>query len=204
MYIRTLIPGLFFYAWNMCVQAYMQSQRITRPSAVGGVVAAVLHVPVNLVLIRTCGLGYVGAGLATSWSNGVVLAINVGWLCFDKSHIARGGSPAWEGWSLAAATSEWGPFLRLALPGILMMAEWWASEANILIAGLLPDPEKNVAGVSIFQARGLLTTGWNPDRITSCLQGECSYICADSVRGERSDPRPSYEHLPSPSQTARS
>jgi MATE family multidrug resistance protein len=108
---------------------------------------------------------YVGAGLATSWSNGVVLAINVGWLCFDKSHIAAGRSSTWGGWSLKAATSEWGPFLRLALPGILMMAEWWASEANILIAGLLPNPTYNVAGVSIFQAGGLFVLNIHTSRV---------------------------------------
>ena len=88
LYIRALIPGLFFYAWNICVQAYLQSQRITRPSAVAGVVAACLHVPANLLFIRGLGLGFVGAGLATSWSNGVVLCINVSYLCFHPSRRA--------------------------------------------------------------------------------------------------------------------
>ena len=35
------------------------------------------------------------------------------------------------------------------------------------------------------------------------LQGECSYIRADSVRGGRPTPIPLYEHLPSPSPTSR-
>lgn len=158
LYIRALIPGLFFYAWNICVQAYLQSQRITRPSAVAGVVAACLHVPANLLFIRGFGLGFVGAGLATSWSNGVVLCINVSYLCFHPSRLrlAATRERTWEGWDLKAATSEWGPFLRLAIPGILMMAEWWASEANVLLAGWLPDPEYNVAGVSIFQVTNAL------------------------------------------------
>ena len=39
-YLETLIPGLFFYAWNVVLQAYMQSQGITKPGAVAGVVAA--------------------------------------------------------------------------------------------------------------------------------------------------------------------
>eukprot|EP00227_Mantoniella_beaufortii_P003037 CAMPEP_0197611722 /NCGR_PEP_ID=MMETSP1326-20131121/55945_1 /TAXON_ID=1155430 /ORGANISM="Genus nov. species nov., Strain RCC2288" /LENGTH=286 /DNA_ID=CAMNT_0043180401 /DNA_START=120 /DNA_END=977 /DNA_ORIENTATION=- len=84
-YLRGLIPGLFVYAWNISTQSYMQSQGITHVSAAAGVVAAILHVPVNLVLIHSLGLGYVGAALATSWSNGVVLAINVGYLCFHPS-----------------------------------------------------------------------------------------------------------------------
>jgi hypothetical protein len=57
-------------AGEPCAPAYLQSQRITRPSAVAGVVAACLHVPANLLFIYGLGLGFVGAGIATSWSNG--------------------------------------------------------------------------------------------------------------------------------------
>lgn len=153
-YIRALIPGLFFYAWNVCLTAYLQSQRITRPAALAGVVAAVMHFPANVVFIHALGLGYVGAGLATSWSNGVVLCLNVLYASWFKRD--EPGRETWPGFSVRAATTEWRPFLRLALPGILMMSEWWASEANILLAGLLPDPEYNVAAVSIFQVTNAL------------------------------------------------
>jgi multidrug resistance protein, MATE family len=162
VYMRCLTPGLLFYAWNISVQTYMQSQRITKPSAVAGVVAAVFHVPLNYLFIFQFGWGYKGAAIATSTSNGVVLAMNVGYLRFwkkdgvdddDKTSLRtpRENTTTWTGWSVSAATSEWRPFLRLALPGILMMAEWWASELNIILAGWLPDPERNVAAVSIFQ-----------------------------------------------------
>ncbi|EEH53418.1 Multidrug/Oligosaccharidyl-lipid/Polysaccharide flippase superfamily, partial [Micromonas pusilla CCMP1545] len=153
-YIIALIPGLVFYAWNICVQGFMQSQRLTKPSAVAGVVAAVLHVPANVVFMRALGLGYVGAALATSWSNGVVLTINVAYLVRESLRRARRAT--WTGWSARDAFSDWPAFLRLALPGVLMMGEWWASEANILIAGYLPNPERNVAGVSIFQVTNAL------------------------------------------------
>ena len=180
VYMRCLIPGLFFYAWNISTQAYMQSQRITKPGAVAGVVAAIIHVPMNYLFIHAFGWGYAGAGLATSWSNGVVLSINVAYLCFfkDKALLKRGGGgdddakKTWTGWSLRDATSEWLPFLRLALPGILMMAEWWASELNILIAGWLPDPERNVAAVSIFQITNalafMLPIGFSVAALTRC------------------------------------
>ena len=52
-YLETLIPGLFFYAWNVVLQAYMQSQGITKPGAVAGVVAALLHVPANVAFLAT-------------------------------------------------------------------------------------------------------------------------------------------------------
>ena len=183
VYMRCLIPGLFFYAWNISTQAYMQSQRITKPSAVAGVVAAAAHVPMNYLFIHTFGWGYAGAGLATSWSNGVVLCVNVAYLCHFKNRDAKRvdddddaaaleETRTWTGWSLRDATSEWRPFLRLALPGVLMMAEWWASELNILIAGWLPDPERNVAAVSIFQITNalafMLPIGFSVAALTRC------------------------------------
>ena len=136
-----------------------RSQGISEPGAVAGVVAALLHVPANVAFIRGAGLGFAGAGLATSWSNGVVLSINAGYLAFAHQRtpfFTPHAHETWDGWSAEAALTEWGPFLRLALPGILMMAEWCASEANILNAGWLPDPELNVAAVSIFQVTNAL------------------------------------------------
>ena len=35
----------------MCVQSYLQSQKITKPQAIAGVVAATLHIPLNWILI---------------------------------------------------------------------------------------------------------------------------------------------------------
>jgi MATE family multidrug resistance protein len=156
VYMRCLIPGLFFYAWNISTQTYMQSQRITRPSAAAGVIAATLHVPVNYVFIHAFKWGYAGAGLATSWSNGVVLLVNVSYLRYFKEVSGDEKTKTWTGWSVKDAFSELTPFLRLAVPGVFMMAEWWASELNIILAGWLPDPRRNVAAVSIFQITNAL------------------------------------------------
>ena len=42
----------------------------------------------NYLFIHTCGQ-YAGAGLATSWSNGVVLCVNVVYLCHFKDRDAK-------------------------------------------------------------------------------------------------------------------
>ena len=44
-------------------------------------------------------------------------------------------------------------FLRLGLPGVVNMFEWWASELNILASGLLPRPALALAALSVYQAR---------------------------------------------------
>ena len=129
-YLETLIPGLFFYAWNVVLLRHAEPGHAAAPGAVAGVVAALLHVPANVAFIRGAGLGFAGAGLATSWSNGVVLSINAGYLAFAHQRTpfftphAHGRG---RGWSAEAALTEWGPFLRLALPGILMPCAWWAA-----------------------------------------------------------------------------
>ena len=50
-----------------------------------------------------------------------------------------------------ASFARWGDFLRLGLPGMMMMGEWWAAEIGILITGLLDDPTTNLASMAIYQ-----------------------------------------------------
>jgi Na+-driven multidrug efflux pump len=42
-------------------------------------------------------------------------------------------------------------FLQLALPGMLMIGEWWASESIILLGGMLEKPSVMVSTLSIYQ-----------------------------------------------------
>lgn len=52
---------------------------------------------------------------------------------------------SWASWS------NWWPLLRLGLPNLFMMSEWWASEIIIFLSGRLPNPEACVAAMSIYQ-----------------------------------------------------
>ena len=47
----------------------------------------------------------------------------------------------WGGWSLASL-SEWWLFLKLALPGMIMLClEWWSAEITTFIAGIVSEEE---------------------------------------------------------------
>ena len=47
----------------------------------------------------------------------------------------------WGGWSFENL-NEWGQFLKLALPGMIMMClEWWSAEATTFIAGVISEEE---------------------------------------------------------------
>ena len=47
----------------------------------------------------------------------------------------------WGGWSFESL-NEWGQFLKLALPGVIMLClEWWSAEVTTFIAGTISEEE---------------------------------------------------------------
>ena len=57
----------------------------------------------------------------------------------------------WGGWSLESL-NEWGQFLKLALPGMIMMClEWWGAEVANFVAGMISE-EELAANSAWFQA----------------------------------------------------
>jgi len=162
-FIRGLAPGLVAYAANAATQAFLQSQEVTRPQVIGGIIATAMHAPMCWFLVYPCGLGYVGAAVATSCGTTFALGVNVAYIALRRS-VFRESDEALAAKRDACATlpDDWfedlfdldgaKEFLSLALPGIVLMSEWWASELLILFAGWLKkDPEIAVAAMSIYQ-----------------------------------------------------
>jgi len=162
-YIRGLTPGLFAYAGNACAQAFLQSQGVTRPQAVSGVAATMLHTP-WCAAFKAMGFGFVGPAYATSVSTSSVLVWNCLFVRLRRrpngafregdENVARKRDACWRGFSRETMFNRAGlvAFLALGVPGVLTMAEWWASEALIVLAGYLPQPEVTVSAMSIYQA----------------------------------------------------
>ena len=47
----------------------------------------------------------------------------------------------WGGWSFESL-NEWGQFIKLALPGMVMLClEWWSAEVTTFIAGIISEEE---------------------------------------------------------------
>ena len=162
VYVKGLTPGLFAYSANACVQAFLQSQAVTRPQAIGGVLATIFHAPMNWFLMYYCKLGVVGAALATSMSTTTVLTVNVAYItiwrkwCRERDETLAKKRDACahvpRGWLRDVVDVDGAKeFLALGLPGIVLMSEWWASELLILFAGYLPQPDAAVAAMSIYQ-----------------------------------------------------
>mmetsp|Transcript_21674 Transcript_21674/g.41385 ORF Transcript_21674/g.41385 Transcript_21674/m.41385 type:complete len:514 (+) Transcript_21674:385-1926(+) len=144
-YIIYLIPGLWAYGGKMAVQNFLHAQRITKPTAVAGIAAAFLHIPVNYIYMDWFRLGYTGAAMAYSFTQVLTLALLCAYL-----YVTGLRHSTWPGWSSTALTG-WGPYLQLALPGVLLLSEWWASEINVFVAGYLPESDLEVATMAIYQ-----------------------------------------------------
>ncbi|KAJ1911619.1 ethionine resistance protein [Tieghemiomyces parasiticus] len=118
------LPGLLFE----CVKRFLQAQGIMHASTLVLCFVAPLNMALNYALVwwEPVALGFIGAPLATSISYWLMFIL----LCLYTAYID--GYQAWGGWSWKAFT-KLGQFLRLGLPGVLMICtEWWAFECVAL------------------------------------------------------------------------
>lgn len=145
-YLALLLPGLCCYMITQCLQNWLAAQRVTSPTGSGGMINAVMYLPLCWTLVNTAGLGFEGAAIATSLANCFLML----WMVFNTVRISRSTlRSSWQGFS-RQALSQWCPFLRLALPNFLMISEWWAAEITVLLAGTLPQAELSLAALALF------------------------------------------------------
>ncbi|XP_038231317.1 multidrug and toxin extrusion protein 2-like [Dermochelys coriacea] len=132
IYVMIFIPALPAVFLYQLQTRYLQSQAIILPQVVTGVAANLLNVAMNTLFLYALKLGVVGS----AWSNtlsqytqAVLLFLYVWW---KKIHVKT-----WGGWT-RECLQEWGSFIRLAVPGMLMMCiEWWTFEIGSFLAGLI-------------------------------------------------------------------
>jgi MATE family multidrug resistance protein len=132
---------------------------ITRPQALGGVLAAIAHPVLCYCFVWRWEMGVVGAALAWSASSAVCLATQVAYATIWRKMfrerdeaLALKRDMCWPEWQLRRAISAEGlwEYFALALPGVAMKMEWWASEMIVVFAGFLPNPEIALSALSIY------------------------------------------------------
>jgi len=163
-YLKLLGPGLLGHTVMFTLMPWCQALGMSSAPAVCAFVVAVIHIPLNIVLIQGMDMGYEGAGVATSLTQCLGPLI----LYFYMFWTARGA--AWTVKSMgeqelpsrfglctqlsrACSFSGIAQYLWLALPGLMTISEWWASETAIFLSGhLLPDPEVAIAAMTLYQS----------------------------------------------------
>lgn len=121
--------GIFEAGKRLC-----QAQGDFTASLAVVMVCAPLNLLWNWLLVFRLDLGFAGAAWAVVISNSlqpIVLAIYVS--CFARSNLQ-----CWPGLELRRACQNWGPMVKLALPGVLMtLSEWLAFDVLTIAAGYL-------------------------------------------------------------------
>uniref|UniRef100_A0A663ME55 Multidrug and toxin extrusion protein n=1 Tax=Athene cunicularia TaxID=194338 RepID=A0A663ME55_ATHCN len=132
VYVMIFIPALPAAFLYQLQTRYLLSQEIILPQVLTGIAANILNVAMNAFFLYALKLGMVGSAWANTvsqYTQAILLFLYVWW---KKIHVET-----WGGWTRNCLL-DWGFFIRLAVPGMLMMCiEWWTFEIGSFLAGLL-------------------------------------------------------------------
>ncbi|TDH16407.1 hypothetical protein EPR50_G00020460 [Perca flavescens] len=136
LYVKIFMPALPAAFMYQLQGRYLQNQGIIWPQVVAGVIANILNAIINYVFLYCLDLGVAGSAAANAISQYLLAVILFAYICCRGLHKAT-----WGGWTLDCL-QEWGPFVQLAIPSMLMLClEWWIFEIGGFLAGVISETE---------------------------------------------------------------
>eukprot|EP00581_Thalassiosira_minuscula_P000227 CAMPEP_0183736738 /NCGR_PEP_ID=MMETSP0737-20130205/50102_1 /TAXON_ID=385413 /ORGANISM="Thalassiosira miniscula, Strain CCMP1093" /LENGTH=581 /DNA_ID=CAMNT_0025970823 /DNA_START=128 /DNA_END=1870 /DNA_ORIENTATION=+ len=165
-YLRILTPGLWSYSINFTFTSWLQSIDMAHVPAYAALSGFVMHIPFNLLFVNLLGFGYEGVAMATVMFQ-LMQPILMCTYLFGTAHGRQGIlehtgakgigrvhlSHRKEIRKALSSLSGLVQYLTLALPGLVVITEWWASEVCIFLAGRLgPNPTYALGAMSIYQS----------------------------------------------------
>uniref|UniRef100_A0A3Q1JBB6 Multidrug and toxin extrusion protein n=1 Tax=Anabas testudineus TaxID=64144 RepID=A0A3Q1JBB6_ANATE len=138
------VPALFLHQRQM---SYLQNQGIILPQMYTAALANVANVATNYIFLHWLDLGVSGSAAANSLTQIYNCAFLFAYIRWKKLHVTT-----WGGWSVESL-QEWGSFMKLAIPSMLMVCfEWWVYEFGGFLAGMLSEEELAAQHVVIMVA----------------------------------------------------
>ncbi|KAL6110613.1 slc47a2 [Pungitius sinensis] len=136
LYVTIVMPALPAAFMYQLQGRYLQNQGIIWPQVVTGVIGNIVNAIINYVLLYILELGVAGSAASNAISQYVLAVVLYAYICCRGLHKAT-----WAGWSMDCL-QEWGPFVQLAIPSMLMLClEWWMFEIGGFLAGLISEAE---------------------------------------------------------------
>lgn len=136
LYVKIFMPALPAAFMYQLQGRYLQNQGIIWPQVIAGAVGNVLNAVINYAFLTVLDMGVVGSAAANAISQYTLAVFLFVYIVSRGLHKAT-----WGGWS-RDCLQEWGPFLHLALPSMLMYClEWWLYEIAGFLAGLISEVE---------------------------------------------------------------
>jgi len=158
-----LAPALIMDGADQCCRRYLSAQSVVQPLMFVTFMAT-LCTPMYLwFFIVKCGWGLDGAAVAwdcVQCTSLMGLVVYIVWHNSQQDPTKQ----TWHGWT-KECLQEWGTYIRVAIPSMIMIClDWWTFEIIVILSGLLPRPEMtmsmmgitfNVHALCFFAAHGL-------------------------------------------------
>ncbi|XP_078121984.1 multidrug and toxin extrusion protein 1-like [Sander vitreus] len=136
LYVKIFMPALPAAFMYQLQGKYLQNQGIMWPQVISGAMGNVLNLIINYIFLNRLDLGVAGSAAANTISQYALAVFLFVYMCSRGLHKAT-----WDGWS-KDCLQEWGPFLLLAIPSMLMHClEWWLYEIAGFLAGIISEVE---------------------------------------------------------------
>ncbi|CAL8270016.1 unnamed protein product [Gadus morhua 'NCC'] len=135
-YVQIFMPALPAAFMYQLQARYLQNMGIIWPQVITGLIGNILNAIINYVFLFPLDMGVGGSAVANVISQ-YVLAVSL----FVYINCRGLHKTTWGGWS-QECLQEWGPFIKLAIPSMLMLClEWWVFELGGFLAGLISEQE---------------------------------------------------------------
>ncbi|KAI8062522.1 mate-domain-containing protein [Gongronella butleri] len=137
-YIVLLLPVLYPMLLSTAFRRYLQAVNRMRVTMVMIFLVFPANYALDWLFLEHMDLGIVGIGVENIAYQTLLFCMFLVYLRFMYPGVVGDASErVWPGWQWREATSQWGTFLRLAVPGMLSVSTDWAFEVCALVTGVL-------------------------------------------------------------------
>ncbi|ETS82965.1 hypothetical protein PFICI_04841 [Pestalotiopsis fici W106-1] len=129
LYLKIAIAGVPGFICTESGKRFVNAQGLFQSTTYVLLIVAPINILINWLFVWHFGWGFIGAPIAVAFSQNLIPLLLFLYVVFID------GSQCWGGFS-KKALMNWGPMIKLAVPGMIMVvAEWLAFEVLTLASG---------------------------------------------------------------------